>query len=63
MRNLQMTNTEKALAELNRRIEAGGEFPDVVGRVAAMFRIKEETLTRAYDAQFDRGIGLTDVRR
>lgn len=50
-----MTNTEKALAELNRRIEAGAEFPDVVGRIAAAFRIKESTLTRAYDEQFDKG--------
>jgi hypothetical protein len=48
-----MTKTEKALAKLNELIEAGREFPDVVHVVARSHGIKESTLTRAYDAQWD----------
>lgn len=44
---------QKALNNLNTLIEAGREFPDVVGRIARLHGLKEETLTRAYDAQFD----------
>jgi hypothetical protein len=51
---LQMaTRTQNALAELNRRIENGEEFPDIAFAIASKWGVKYATLTRAYDAQWD----------
>jgi hypothetical protein len=46
-----MSRTQKALAELNKRIEAGAEFPDAAFAVAMQYKVKQSRLENAYDAE------------
>ncbi len=41
----------EALTALNKAIDDGAEFPDVIGRIARKFSVNEDELTQAYDAQ------------
>jgi hypothetical protein len=44
-----MTRLNKALETLVYQIAAGREYPDIVGRIAAKYNVREESLARAYD--------------
>jgi hypothetical protein len=48
-----MTNKrmQAAFKELNSRIEAGEEFPDIISRLARKHKVSETQLTAIYDAQ------------
>jgi hypothetical protein len=47
-----MTKMQKALEALLYRIAQGRECPDVIGKIAAKFKVREDALARALD-EFD----------
>jgi hypothetical protein len=48
MKNNRM---QTAFNELNARIEAGEEFPDIISKLARKHKVSETQLTAMYDAQ------------
>lgn len=50
---IQTARLEQALKDLNALIKEGREFPDAVFCVSYRSKVKVETLTQAYDEQFN----------
>lgn len=48
-----MTLLELAAIELRKALDAGQEWPDATARIAARFKIKQQTLTDAYDLHME----------